>query len=196
MIVRPSQNIIYQVEKQRLSDKLLGQLKKVHDLQTLQTFKSSAYLSLSHSMIRLGDSAYRDACTAVNVSPDIGQAVLLQRQLKDKALSVATQIAGTTGVALGIAAGISKDRAVSRDRADLIAVDNLAVAFFRGTRFGWGLNKRSRKQWHVSDGHDKDDICDDNEDDGPIAINEPFQSGDFEPPAHPWCDCEMELILV
>jgi hypothetical protein len=91
---------------------------------------------------------------------------------------------------------MDKDTAVSAGRADKIAVNELSLAFFGGTRYGWGLDKRVKKSWHISDAHDKDDMCDDNEDEGPIGIDEPFQSGHFIPPAHMHCECELGLTRM
>jgi hypothetical protein len=44
------------------------------------------------------------------------------------------------------------------------------------------------KQW-VGAGPNTCAYCQQNEDDGPIALDEPFSTGDMHPPGHPGCEC-------
>ena len=48
------------------------------------------------------------------------------------------------------------------------------------------------KKWEV--GSDGCEDCEANGDEGPIPIDEDFQSGDYAPQAHPNCDCELVYI--
>jgi hypothetical protein len=89
---------------------------------------------------------------------------------------------------------MSKDYALSQGRADLIAVNELSLQFFGGTRYGWGLDPRARKKWLLSGGHDNDDICDYNYEEGLIPISDAFFSGHFIPPAHIKCTCVLGLV--
>lgn len=77
------------------------------------------------------------------------------------------------------------------ERASKIANYESRKSWLSGVILGWGLNKSYGKAWYVSDAHDTDDTCDDNQDDGVIAVSEAFTSGDFEPPAHLHCECYL-----
>lgn len=192
----PNKNIIYSAEKIRLSAAILKHLhvlKRTPTKDKLNYFQSVLQVLLGNSINRVADNAYSEAANYIEHPLDLGKSILLRRQSITRAKQSAIWITDTTGTALDIVAAMSKTTALSEGRADLIAVNELAMAFFRGTRFGWGLDENSRKHWYVSDQHDKDDTCDDNQDDGWLSIDEPFQSGDFEPPAHIKCHCLMRL---
>lgn len=196
ILAKPEQNLIYRLELPRLSSQILfelAKLKKTPTKEKLNHFQNMAHQMLVNSLVRVGDSAYREAAIVVGFPADPGKALQLRRDCIARAKQAAIWITDTSGDALGIQASMIRERVASKGRADLIGVNNLTVAFFRGTRFGWGLDKRARKRWHVSDEHDQDDICDNNQDDGAIEINEAFSSGDFEPPAHVLCNCGMKL---
>jgi hypothetical protein len=85
----------------------------------------------------------------------------------------------------------------SRQRAKLIAKTETAKASVQGTMAGW---KRSGmvegKSSLLSDDHDFDDECNDNEDVGVIALDEDFPSGDDGPPYHPGCNCSLVAELI
>jgi hypothetical protein len=40
------------------------------------------------------------------------------------------------------------------------------------------------------------DFCDDNEQEGEIPYDEPFNSGDDAPPFHPNCQCRLQVQLT
>ena len=85
----------------------------------------------------------------------------------------------------------------SKYRAKLVAKTETAKASVSGTLNGW---KRSGlvegKSSLLSDDHDGDDECDENEDDGVIPIDEDFSSGDDGPPYHPGCNCTLVAELL
>jgi hypothetical protein len=198
ILAKPQNNLIYTLELPRLSVKILEQLKdiKAHPSKiNLDRFQVLLRGVLFTSMWRVADDAFIKGVIDVEREPYNFKIenILLRREIFAQANQASKWIADTTGTALDIVANMSKNRVASNARADLIGVNNLAIAFFRGTRFGWGLDKRSRKRWELSDGHDKDDLCDDNFDEGPIGIDEVFQSGDSEPPAHIECNCFISL---
>lgn len=82
--------------------------------------------------------------------------------------------------------------AFSQSRAMTIARTELASAHIQGNMSGW---KESgvveQKQSILGSEHDMDDICDDNADQGPIPLDEEFESGDIAPPYHPNCVCDL-----
>lgn len=199
LVAKKKDNLIYSIEKDRLSQhilKQLGILKASPTRNKLNAFQSAVQVLLTRSTKRVVNNAYIEGAKTVDHLTDVSIGLRLDKDAVLRASQAAVWIADTTGIALDIKAGMSKDKALSAGRADKIAVNELSLAFFNGTRYGWGLDLRARKSWIVSDAHDKDDICDDNEDEGPIEINEAFQSGDFIPPAHINCECELGLTRV
>jgi hypothetical protein len=195
-IANPNKNLIYTLELPRLSSRIqyqLAALKRRPTKERLNVFHTCLDLILEKSMLRVADSAYRQGAEIVGFPVDPSKALQLRRNIIGRSKQAGIWITDVTGEALDIRASMTRERVASKGRADLIGINNLAVAFFRGTRFGWGLDKRSRKRWHISDAHDQDDICDSNVEDGALEIDEPFTSGDFEPPAHVECNCWLKL---
>jgi len=82
-------------------------------------------------------------------------------------------------------------------RAELIADTELAMAHVSGALEGWRQSGLVQgKSWLVSDDHDVDDECDENETAGVIGVDEDFPSGDDGPPAHPGCNCDVAPELI
>jgi hypothetical protein len=87
---------------------------------------------------------------------------------------------------------IEQSQAFSKVRADMIARTELAKANVAGNVESWiKAGVVVEKQWILGSEHDGEDECDDNADEGQIAILEPFTSGDEYPPAHPNCICDV-----
>lgn len=85
-------------------------------------------------------------------------------------------------------------------RAETIARTEIARAHVEGTLEAWKASGVVEgKQWILGSEHDADvpdgDECDDNEDDGEIALDEAFSSGDDGPPAHPNCVCAIVTTI-
>jgi hypothetical protein len=82
----------------------------------------------------------------------------------------------------------------SSERATMIAEYEVSTAFHDGMKAMadlWrGGNGPTEKAWQTED--DPCPECADNADDGFIDSEAPFDSGDFEPPAHPNCRCSLE----
>jgi hypothetical protein len=92
--------------------------------------------------------------------------------------------------------------AFSQDRAELIATNELRdvnevsqLLAWQGASAATGVE--IRKRW-VTDPGSKlvCDVCIDNEAQGPIALDEQFQSGDDCPPNHPRCRCHVEPVIA
>lgn len=85
----------------------------------------------------------------------------------------------------------------SAARAKLIAKTETSRASIQGTLAGW---KRSGlvegKSSILSDDHDIDDECDENEDAGVVSLDADFPSGDDGPPYHPGCNCSLVAELI
>lgn len=91
-----------------------------------------------------------------------------------------------------LASALEDNFAFSESRADMIARTETKRADMQGSLTAYknsGIVKG--KQSIISDDHDHDDECDDNEDAGIIPIDEDFPSGDDAPPYHPNCNCSM-----
>lgn len=94
---------------------------------------------------------------------------------------------------LQIAEEIKNTYAFSEERAELIAMTEIASANSHGALAGYeevaNQGVKVRKSWLILE--DACDICHENEDAGVIELDEQFPSGDDAPPAHPHCRCVL-----
>ena len=90
-----------------------------------------------------------------------------------------------------IADAIQEAGAFSEDRAELIADTEIAransVAAVESYKAARDVGVNVMKAWVTTD--DACDECQENEDEGPIPLDDEFPSGDSEPPGHPNCLC-------
>jgi hypothetical protein len=117
--------------------------------------------------------------------------------------STRTMLRSTLGQAVddGLSVGqlrdkLSNDYAFSLDRSLVIARTELGEAHIQGAMIGYReamkeTGKELKKIWLL--GEDPCDECQANADEGPIPIDEPFQSGDDAPLAHPNCRCDVAM---
>lgn len=144
-----------------------------------------------HAASMLGKKVHADG-TVVDVNVD-GYSV-----------TDATRDKVRTAIADGIAAGETLDEIVARvqdagfspDRAQQIAEDAVGDANSAGTLEGYAAAADAGvtvlKSWlTVGDERVDSDICQANEDQGPIPVDEPFQSGHMAPLGHPRCRCSL-----
>lgn len=95
-----------------------------------------------------------------------------------------------------IADSIQEAFAFSADRADLVARTEISRANEQGKLNGWREAQDAGvvllKSWLTAGDDDVDvDICEPNEAQGAIAIDDDFESGDDAPPGHPNCRCVL-----
>lgn len=85
----------------------------------------------------------------------------------------------------------SDARAMMIARTELIAANNKGhMSAFRNS----GVVQY--KAWSTAGDDDVDEeICQSNEDEGPIALDDDFGSGDSEPPGHPNCRCTLVAVV-
>lgn len=77
-------------------------------------------------------------------------------------------------------------------RSSLIARNEIAAAYNGGLlAAAKASDKTMLKSWWADP--DACDICLENVEDEPIALDEPFASGDDAPPAHPFCRCSLRI---
>jgi hypothetical protein len=93
-----------------------------------------------------------------------------------------------------MADAIREAGAFSEDRADMIAGTEIARANSVGALEGYKAARdagvKVMKAW-LPDDEPCDEICRPNVDQGPIDLDEDFDSGDGEPPGHPGCRCAL-----
>lgn len=112
-----------------------------------------------------------------------------------------------TTLSEGIAAGLSSEKiavtlqeayAFSPERATLIAMTESARANSYGALDGYMKAKAAgvvvRKSWVMRDEH-ACDVCQENEAQGAIELEEAFSSGDQAPTAHPHCHCVIVPVI-
>src|ERR1035438_2423611 len=80
----------------------------------------------------------------------------------------------------------------SKQRVDLIDTTESDSAKWFGEAKG-NEGQGLHKIWVDNDGCDD---CSANADQGPIPVEEDFQSGDYSPLAHPGCQCELEYVRL
>jgi len=94
------------------------------------------------------------------------------------------------------AQAIEQAHAFSATRAGVIAQQELAMAASAGNRSAW---RRSGvvtgRRALLSDGHDKDDECDENVAAGVIPIGASYPDGSDGPPFHVGCQCGEVAVL-
>jgi len=85
----------------------------------------------------------------------------------------------------------SDSRAMMIARTEMIAANNKGhMAAFKNS----GVVRY--KAWSTAGDDDVDEeICAANEDEGPIPLDDEFQSGDSEPPGHPNCRCTLVAVV-
>lgn len=198
ILTYPEMNAIYVAEYPRLSANILHDLKvfEVHPTSDhLREFYDKSVVNLARSMVRVAEFAYLQGCKDSITHPDGVSVLRVKRDENNFALIGAKQITSATAHTYGLqfSAALSRRYAGSKVRADLISGDQLKQSFFRGVVKAWSQYKSSVKRWQLSGDHDKDDICDDNADQGPISIDDEFQSGDMAPPGHIECNCRLRL---
>ncbi len=83
---------------------------------------------------------------------------------------------------------------VSSYRGFMIANTETARAFGSANNAFMGENGVEKKQWVTAGGNPCAD-CLSNEDQGPIPVDDNFDSGDATEPAHPNCECYIEAVM-
>jgi len=96
---------------------------------------------------------------------------------------------------------LSESTTFSAERAELIARTEIRSANSMGALEGYKVARdeagvQTKKLWSTAGDDDVDeDICAANEEEGPIDLDDAFQSGDMAPPGHPRCRCALVPIV-
>lgn len=97
------------------------------------------------------------------------------------------------GLGLGdLKKAIRQSNAFSKERASITARTETAIAHGQGSHDAAISSGRNMKRW-ITQGSGCD-ICDGNEGDGDIGIDDTFSSGDDTIPAHPNCECNVRYF--
>ena len=81
-------------------------------------------------------------------------------------------------------------------RAEMIARTEIIRANNQGHMVSFKEAGVERKAWSTAEDGDVCEICQGNEDQGPIPIDDDFDSGDDAAPAHPQCRCTIVAIIA
>ena len=115
---------------------------------------------------------------------------------RDTLRSLVTQNESSGGSVATLADTIQESTAFSSARADLIAHTETRTADNQGALAGMKAAKQSgvqvEKRWYAR-GNNVCIVCDSNEGDGWIEVDDDFNSGDDAAPAHPRCECDTEF---
>lgn len=199
VISRPTDSVIFRSELPRLEltlNNIDKALKRDQTKTGLAIYSNKLQQALTSSITRVALSGYTIGAKQVLYPEDTAIGLRIRRDAAVRAKQATEWITATTGKALDIESSFNIKQAISRLRTITDANNELGLAWYMGVRQGWTLNPLARKEWWVGNAHDVDDICDDNMDEGPIKPSEAFQSGDFEPPAHLYCDCNLVLSMM
>lgn len=141
----------------------------------------------------VGRRRLADGTLVDSPNPEIAISEATRRMLRE---TIETGIAENLSVP-EIADRIQNSAAFGADRAKLIARTEIRKANSKGALIGY-LAARSagvsvKKKW--LEGPASCMICRANADQGAIELEQPFQSGDQEPGAHPRCTCALSPVI-
>lgn len=144
--------------------------------------------------------SYYTGCKDIQLEPDTMEVLRFRRMSQSRAKQVCEWMRDSTLKDLGLhpihAAKSLKEkkaRVYSNDRAEDAASHEVFTAYYVSKVKGWNQDKATKKESVLSGDHDNDDICDDCADQGPIPIDEEFESGEQATPHHFGCECLMWL---
>lgn len=150
---------------------------------------SQAILQAAQKRVAMlvGKKVLPDGSVIDNPNPDMSITETTRNQIRQ---SIATS--------MGL--GENSDQAAARvqsivgdyNRAQTIAATESVNAYSQGMLTAANQGGATEKEWYTAGA--KDSLCLDNESQGPISINDEFDSGDDGPPAHPNCNCGMRMI--
>lgn len=86
--------------------------------------------------------------------------------------------------------------AFSKQRAETVARTELKAADSEGAIAGWRASGLTMKKEWLRSANDADcEVCEANEQQGPIDLDDSFDSGDDTSPAHPNCECVVVSVI-
>lgn len=83
----------------------------------------------------------------------------------------------------------------STDRARTVATTEVTSAMSQASSDLYANNGVAENEWSTAGGELVCELCQGNEDDGPVPVGEAFSSGDTEPGAHPDCECTLLPVI-
>lgn len=195
----PFQDQITAAVMSRLSDRMHSEL-QIYDGRDVPTKQqlSGTFNRLStvfyNGLYTIGSHSLELGCREVNVSVPSIYKVELSQVCRARASFAAQSVIDTTSIAFGVMhAALSKKGALGKKRSKSASKYEGSRIFFEQRAKAWRLKAGVMKAWYCAS--NPCDICQDNEDDGRIPIDQEFSSGDIAPPVHLNCECLMSLIL-
>lgn len=162
-------------------------------VQLAATYKS-LNLAFKNGLYQIGMISLEQGCREVNVQIPSSYKLELMQQATSRAAFASKSILDTTSMAFGLMhAALSKKGALGKKRSKSASQYEGSRIFFEQRTKAWRLKFGVMKGWYTAS--DPCDICQDNEDEGKIPMDQEFPSGDLFPPAHLNCLCLMSLIL-
>lgn len=104
-----------------------------------------------------------------------------------RALADAVAVGDSVDTLAGTLSGILDDPTWSH----MVALTELNRAMSAASLRRYARNGISAAYWMTAEDERVCQDCDDNEVAGPVALNQPFPSGAYQPPAHPSCRCAL-----
>lgn len=157
---------------------------------------------LTEGLFVAAERGYDLATKAINLHRSPSEISSLKQSAKRRAVLAAKLIAKTSkkameGSAIELNAAITKKNVASKDRAAGIAEFEMPRMMFIGMRKGWSRvtgTRMPRHRWFPTSDN-VCELCQENEDEGSIPIDEPFPSGDYESPIHIGCECIVAFYI-
>lgn len=132
---------------------------------------------------------YEDGGALVGKKPGTNYAARAAAEARDRAADASSQILRTSKQWLK--ANPDNSFALSKSRAERAVRYEAARAYYTGLQQAlWGADMM--KEWFTTSDNPCEE-CLDNEDQGPIPMEDQFQSGDYAPLAHLNCQCVLHV---
>lgn len=135
----------------------------------------------------VGKKVLKDGTVVDNPNPDMSITDTTRNQIQ-QSIATSLSLGENSDAATARMQGIVGDY----NRAQTIAATESVNAYSQGMLTFGKESGATQKEWYTAGA--KDELCLGNESQGPIDINNSFDSGDDGPPAHPNCNCGMRLI--
>jgi hypothetical protein len=138
------------------------------------------------AQLLLGQSGDGSGLRALLAESDVTIKSIAETRLDDLGTVLGDGVAA--GLDPAVIAGQIRDLLTNTSRALMIATTELSRASAKAAEGRYKKAGYFATEWLVEDG-DACPICKANQEQGPVPIGRPFQSGDLRPPGHPWCRC-------
>lgn len=137
-----------------------------------------------------------DLVSNTRVEVETGKAYAITEETRDGIRSHVEDVVSGRLPITELADTLRGSYGLSDTRASMIARTEYNKANGEGALAGYRINGIKYKRWMSSHDSQVSDECQANEEQGPIPVDEAFQSGDMTDPAHPNCRCNIAAHIV